>query len=71
MDYYKPPVDHPRQAEMEALQEDLERWIKKRHDLEVKEREFNEDIEAAYAIVERTIRDIDATLEAIYWERNA
>jgi hypothetical protein len=69
MDYYKQPVEHPRAAEMEQLQEELETWIRKRHELEVKDREFNEDMERAYAIVDKTIQDIDALLEAIYWER--
>lgn len=69
MDYYKQPVEHPRAAEMEQLQEELETWIKKRHELEVKDREFNEDMERAYALVDKTIQDIDALLEAIYWER--
>jgi hypothetical protein len=69
MDYYKQPVEHPRAAEMEQLQEELEKWMKKRHELEVKDREFNDDMERAYAIVDKTIQDIDALLEAIYWER--
>jgi hypothetical protein len=69
MDYYKQPTEHPRAAEMEQLQEELEKWMKKRHELEVKDREFNEDMERAYAIVDKTIQDIDALLEAIYWER--
>jgi hypothetical protein len=69
MDYYKQPVEHPRAAEMERLQEELEKWMKKRHELEVKDREFNDDMERAYAIVDKTIQDIDALLEAIYWER--
>jgi hypothetical protein len=54
---------------MEQLQEELEKWMKKRHELEVKDREFNDDMERAYAIVDKTIQDIDALLEAIYWER--
>jgi hypothetical protein len=69
MDYYKQPTEHPRAAEMEQLQEELEKWMKKRHELEVKDREFNDDMERAYAIVDKTIQDIDALLEAIYWER--
>jgi hypothetical protein len=52
-----------RLLEPETVYAELEMWLKKRHDLEVKQREFALQIEQEFAAVDRMIHEIDAILE--------
>jgi len=60
-------IEDAKRAEVEMLNKDLEFWLRKRRELEIKEQEFRHEIDSAIAMVDKTIRDIDAVLEAIYW----
>ena len=56
--------------EQEALYRDLSLWTLKRKEIEAKERQFSQQIEAELRFVDKTIETIDARLEEIYWEQN-
>ncbi len=60
-------IEDAKRAEVEMLNKDLEFWLRKRRELEIKEQEFRHEIDSAIALVDKTIHDIDAVLEAIYW----
>ena len=56
--------------EQEALYRDLSLWTRKRKEIEAKERQLSQQIEAELRFVDKTIETIDARLEEIYWEKN-
>lgn len=60
-------IEEAKKAEIEMLNKDLEFWLRKRRELEIKEQEFRHEIDAAIALVDKTIHNIDAVLESIYW----
>jgi hypothetical protein len=60
-------IEDAKRAEVEMLNKDLEFWLRKRRELEIKEQEFRHEIDSAIALVDKTIHDIDAVLESIYW----
>ena len=70
MDYYKPPTDHRNAAEMERLQEKLDKLIADRKAMEASQREFTEAMENLYLNIENQIQELNNRLEDLYWENN-
>jgi hypothetical protein len=56
--------------EQDALYRDLSFWILKRKEIEAKERQLSQQIEAELRLVDKTIETIDARLEELYWSKS-
>jgi len=66
-DYYLPPDDHPRQAEMDQIQDDIDAKRERMTALEAIDRDWTNQEEDEYRALEAEVRDLDKLLDET-WE---
>lgn len=66
-DYYRPPDDHPRQAEMDQIQDDIDSKRERMTALEAIDRDWTSQEEDEYRALEAEVRDLDKLLDET-WE---
>ena len=66
-DYYLPPDDHPRQAEMDQIQNDIDDKTERMTALEAIDRDWTDHEEDEYLALEKEVRDLHQLLDET-WE---
>ena len=66
-DYYLPPDDHPRQAEMDQIQNNIDDKTERMTALEAIDRDWTNQEEDEYRALETEVQDLDKLLDEM-WE---
>lgn len=65
-DYYTPPDDHPRQAEMDQIQDQIDTKRERVNALESLDRDWTDQEEDEYRALEDEITSLERQLTAVY-----
>lgn len=66
-DYYLPPDDHPRQADMDEVQDQIDNKRERMAALEAIDRDWTNQEEDEYRALETEVQDLDKLLDEM-WE---
>jgi len=66
-DYYRPPDDHPRQADMDKVQDQIDNKRERMAALEAIDRDWTNQEEDEYRALETEVQDLDKLLDEM-WE---
>ena len=65
-DYYTPPTSHPRQAEMDSIQDQIDAAVRRMMALESLDRDYTDQEETEYYALELKVYELDQNLNSIY-----